>query len=207
LNRKIALALAALLAVGVAAPALSAEPERLVLEPYPSETPWKEATNQQQGQQFLREQIPSDQQIDAYRDILSAQSFPALRGKSPGDFLKGMFKRVAGACEGVRVNGPKEASEDGHAIAYGQIYCGRQKGQAFGVNMFFKVIAGDEALYVIQREIRVRPSASGGIQTFDASQIEELKALMNAQSTANAYLVDQVYLCGGASANPRCASN
>lgn len=178
--------------------------EKLILEPYPSDTPWQEVTNNSKGDQWLREQIPSDQKIEAYKDILTAQSFPQQKATEPSAFLKGMFSRVGGACDHVRVNGPKEQQEGGYAIAYAQIYCGKQKGADFGVNMFFKVIRGTNALYVIQREFRVPPSEVGGVTSFTKDQMEQMMSLMKGQSVANSYLVSSVYLCGEKSTDKRC---
>lgn len=180
--------------------------ERLVLEPYPATPQWREVTHKTAGAKFLIEQIPSDQAIEDYRDILSAQSFPELRAHDPSDFLRGLFVRSGGACENVRVNGPKAQTEAGSPVAYGQIYCGRQRGKAFGVQMFFKVIAGQDALYVVQRESRVPASDVGGIQSFSKDQVAAMIAMMQSASVANRYLVDSVYLCGGNSTEPRCSA-
>lgn len=180
--------------------------ERLVLQPYPGDLSWREVTNTSQGGQFLREQIPEGQKIESYRDILTAQSFPDSRGVSPTEFLGGMLRRVGGVCRGVRVNGPKEQVESGFPVAYAQAYCGQQIGKNFGVVMFFKAIQGKDAMYVVQREFRVPPSAVGGVQSFSQDQMAAMVAQMNAQSVANSYLVNLVYLCGDQSAEARCAT-
>ena len=179
--------------------------ERLVLKPYPATPPWKEATNQVQGAKFLIEMIPADQQIDSYRDILSAQSFPESRGVAPADLLKTMAANIGGSCRNVRINGPKTATEKGVRVAYAQIYCGQQIGADYGVNMFFKVIQGSDALYVVLRESRVPPSTVGGVQTFGPGQTEQVAAMLNAQGLANDYLVSSVYLCADGSKDPACA--
>lgn len=195
--------LAALIALTLGSTAAAAE--RLVLEPYPASAPWKEVTNISRGAKFLRELIPADQKIESYKDILTAQSFPEIRGVAPADYLKTVFKGAAGQCRGVRVNGPVERQEDGRRVVYGQIYCGQQVGKPFGVNMFFKVIEGEDALYVVQREMRVPPSPVGGVQSFDASQMQAMKAMMEAQGVANTYLSNGVHLCGEGSTAPACA--
>lgn len=180
--------------------------ERLVLEPYPGPPAWKQVTYKVSGLQFLRELIPEGQRIEAYRDILTAQSFPQQRGASPSDYLRNVFAGAARACENVRVNGPTERREGGYAVAYAQVYCSRQTGTAFGVNMLFKAIAGSDALYVVQREFRVPPSAVAGVQSADKAHAAALIAQMRAQSAADAYLVKSVYLCGAASTEARCRS-
>lgn len=203
--RQARLALIVFTVLGQAAFASGAT-ERLVLEPYPGNPKWKEVTNISRGDQWLREQIPADQKIDTYTDILTAQSFPQQKNTDPSSFLRGMFSRVVSACDGVRVNGPKVQQENGYSIAYAQIYCGKQKGKQFGVNMFFKVIQGNESLYVIQREFRVPATKVPGQMTFDEDEMEQTVALMKAQSVANSYLVDSVYVCGEKFTDKRCGS-
>jgi hypothetical protein len=204
-----ALKLSLLAAVGVSlacAPVSAADTaERLVLEPYPGPPAWHTVTDKREGLQHLGEQIPVDQTLDAYRDILTDQAFPQNRHVSPSDFLKGLFSRVSGSCDGPWVNGPAVRTEGGYAVAYGQAYCGRQKGKPFGVTMFFKVIQGDDALYVVQRELRVPPHANGGMMTFSKDQLGEAQAMLARQNTADHYLLTSVYLCGPRATDTRCA--
>lgn len=201
---RIALPLIALLmlapTVGRAATA-----EALVLEPYPANPAWTEVTTNRQGVRFLRELIPADQTIETYRDILTAQGFPLAPGATPSAAIQGIFLGVSSVCDGARVNGSKASTENGLPVAYAQVYCGRQKGKDFGVVMVFKVIQGREAMYVVQREFRVPPSASGGVQTFSKDELPAMTARLKAQTVANDYLVRSVYVCGGGSTAPKCA--
>jgi hypothetical protein len=180
--------------------------EELVSLNYPGDTPWHEVTNKTSDGAWLREQIPANQQIDSYKDILTSQAFPNQRNESPSSFLKSLFSNAQKSCENVRINGPKEQVDGGYKVAYAQIYCSKQNGAEFGVNMFFKAIGGSDALYVVQREFRVPPTATAGITSFDAGQMQQMVALMKAQSVANTYLVDSVYVCGGQSIDTRCIS-
>jgi hypothetical protein len=193
-----------LLILGLLLAGPAAAAERLVLEPYPGPPAWKQVTYKVAGLQFLRELIPEGQRIEAYRDILTAQSFPQQRGASPAAYLRNIFAGAARACEQVRVNGPTERREGGYVVAYAQVYCSRQTGTAFGVNMLFKAIAGSDALYVVQREFRVPPSAVAGVQSADKAHAAALIAQMKAQAAADAYLLKSVYLCGAGSTEGRC---
>lgn len=196
--RTLHLLLTALIAA-LALPAWAGAAETLVMAPYPGPPAWKEVTNQRKGPLFLREQIPADQALEDYRDMLVAQALPAPPGMTPAQFLRGVFARAGGHCSGVRVNGPVERTEGGYAVAYGQLYCGQQIGQPFGVNIFYKVIRGREVMYVVNRDFRVPPSAAGGVQTFSANDLEKVKAQIAAQGAANDYLVKGVRVCEGAS--------
>lgn len=187
--------------------ALAAETkETLKLAPYPADRPWQEVTNTSNGDQWLREQIPADQKIEAYKDILTAQSFPQQKNIDSAVFLKSLFSQIGAACERARVNGPKAQVEGGYPVAYAQVYCSKQKGAEFGVNMLFKVIKGADALYVVQREFRVPPSQTAGVTSFTKDQMEQMMALMQNMSIADSYLVKSVYLCGQQATDTRCAS-
>jgi hypothetical protein len=181
--------------------------ERLVMEPYPDTQVWTEVTHDTAGAKFLIERVPSGQTFRNYKDILSAQSFPDQRGVDPSKALKGIFQLAGGSCDSVRVNGPKAQVEGGYNVAYGQVYCGRQRGKSFGVNMFYKIIQGNDAQYVVLRERRVPPSAVAGIQSFTKEQFAAAMEEMKSAATANSYLVESVYLCGASSAEARCSAH
>jgi hypothetical protein len=174
------------------------------MAPYPGPPAWKEVTNQTRGASWIRERLPSGQDLASYRDIVTYQAFGNLAGADPAAFLRGLFARVGEACSGVRVNGPKAAREGGYDVAYAQIYCGLQKGQPFGVTMFYKAIKGTSALYVVNRDFRAPPSEVAGQTIVPKGQERQAMAFMKAQAAADAYLVHGVYLCGAAAADPRC---
>jgi hypothetical protein len=199
------LALVACLA-SFAASAVVAEPaaERLVMKPYPGKLAWKRITDQSGDGSWFHEQIPADQDVNSFTDILSDQAFAKLKGYDPATFLSALFQRINGGCTGLVVNGPVAHVENGVTVVYGQAYCGQQNGQPYGVHMFYKLIGGADALYVIDREFHVPPSANGGQLSFPKDQAAAAMALLNNEAAANKYLTDDVYLCGGASGDPRC---
>lgn len=128
------------------ASAAMAEPERLEWLPYPDGATWKQITDQNDGEtHWWHEFIHNDQDVETYKDILSGQEFPG--GRDPSAFINGIFARMTPACETMKVNGPKTGTEGGFAVAYAQIYCGRQKGKDFGVNLFVKAIDGGDAFF------------------------------------------------------------
>jgi hypothetical protein len=199
--------LAAALVVLIGAPRAWAAPtsEQLVMRPYPGPTPWKRITDQANATQWMHEQIPGDQTVDSFTDILTDDGFRELGGRDPSQFLRVVFDGFAKACDGVRLNGPVARSEGGFAVAYGQVYCGRKRGADFGVQVFYKVIGGAAALYSISREFHVPPSADGGQPLFPNGEAGRAKALVAAESVAGDYLARGVYLCGGRSTDPRCS--
>lgn len=182
--------------------------ETLLVPPFPAATPWKNITDKSNALMLIREWIPADQTEADIKDILTEQHFFKGKPITPGDFLKGMFGQVSGACASLRVNGPFEHVENGFAIAYAQIYCSRQKGTDKDVDIFLKAIAGTKAFYVVQYEIR-RPGDKNrvpGVTQFSGDQLEQVKALMARQAGANTYLSDQVKLCAAIDAKGTCVA-
>ncbi|HTQ15301.1 MAG TPA: hypothetical protein VMH86_15625 [Rhizomicrobium sp.] len=176
--------------------------ETLSVPPYPAAAPWKKITDIHNDKQVWIEWIPADQSADDVQDILTEQIFYAQKGQSAADFLTGVFQRIAGACRAVSVNGPVPGTENGYGIAYGQVYCVGQKGADKDVDIFIKAIAGNDALYVVQREFR-RPAAPGavpGLRKFPNDEGDAARAALAAQREANDYLENQVKLCADATA-------
>jgi hypothetical protein len=184
----------------------SAQParERLVVGKVPAETPWKTITNASSGDHWLWEQVPANETGDDHTDILVAQGFANLAGADPAVFLHGMVGLAQKDCNNVRVNGPVPRIEDGHHIAYEQIYCGRRNGQTHGLSMFYKVVSGTDALYVVEREITTPGSNTAGAMAFNKNHAQEALALMRLSAAANQFLDNSVYLCDAQSTDPRC---
>ena len=194
--------LAIAMALGCAAAASAAPVERLVLAPYPGPPAWKTITDKSAGGQFYREQIPANQTVAGFTDILTSQNFPQQRGVDPSVYLRNVFQAAAGSCDGLRVSGPKAAMEGGYRVAYGQVFCGQEKGKPFGVIIFFKAISGDDALYSAERDVQVPANPGGGSLSF--ANPAQMQASMKDQTTADSYLVKSVYLCGAKATDKRC---
>ena len=196
-------AIAACLALAGQASAQTAK-ERLVVGKVPAETPWKTITNASSGDHWLWEQIPANETGDIHTDILVAQGFGKLAGYDPSAFLQGLVGLAQKDCNAVRVNGPTARVEDGHHVAYGQIYCGRRNGQTYGLSMLYKVISGADALYVVEREITTPGSNTPGAMSFDKAHAQEGLALLRGTAAADQFLNNAVYLCDAQATEPRC---
>lgn len=189
--------------VGVAAvlalaPAALAE-ERLVLEPYPGGT-WVDVVNQRSGAAFIHEQIPQGQSPDTATDVLTAQSVPGFHGQ-PSEFIASAFTQFGQNCESVATIGPTSTEEQGRLVAYGRLYCGREKGQTYGAHIFFKAILGSDALYVVDRDFRTPSSDKADETTLPEDQAI---AFLKAEAEATKYLTNQVYVCDPVFPDPKC---
>ena len=102
----------------MAATAMGAAPERLVLKPYPATPAWREITNQSEGGgAWIWEFAPANESGPDYPEIVTAQSFPAARTQDPSAFLSSLFARTARACERISVDGPVARTEGGLSVA------------------------------------------------------------------------------------------
>ncbi len=193
-----------LAALSVAAPAFAAE--SLVAEPHPGGDPWKPVADQKIGAGSIRLFIPPDHPAKKENDLLAVQSVPGGQGKTPTEALKAFWQGTGSFCQNMRINPSKENAESGYDEAYIQVYCGRRRGWSGGVHIFAKAIRGDEAMYIVWREVPWPASDTGGIQSFSADQMTEMVAHMKADGEANEYLVKTVHLCGDKAKDARCAA-
>lgn len=204
MGRRVGMAAAALSLLAAGAAQAQGPPERLVMKPYPG-APWTRITDQStRGGAWNHEAIPPGQSEDSFTQILTDQGFPDLAQTDPGDYLRQRWATIRLACESVRVNGPTLRTEGGARVAYGQLYCGQQKGQDYGVHIFFKVISGDAALYAITMDVHTPASSEGGVMSFPAGHEDDMQALLKTEAAADAYVANSVYVCGGHSTDPRC---
>ncbi|MBU2136635.1 MAG: hypothetical protein KKA45_10605, partial [Alphaproteobacteria bacterium] len=192
----------------LAAPTWAAAPpsteEHLVVAPYPGGAPWQVIADKRNADQIMIERIPADQSARKFKDIIIEQTFFRLQGQDPEKFLDGLLRRLSSGCRSARVNGPKADIQNGFPVAYGQSYCIGVRGE--DVDSFIKVIGGNSALYVIQREMH-RPTTRGaaaGVRTFSADELDQLRALISAQKIAAEYTATGVQLCPAAEGDAAC---
>lgn len=201
---RLALAILAAVSLAGAAGAAGAK-ERLVMDPYPGDKPWKEVVNQATEDLTVRELVPEGQTATQHIDVLVLQANHHLRhAVTPDRFLTHVLRQTESDCQAVLVTGPRAVVEDGRDVAYGQAYCGRRKGQVYGMSMYFKVVDGDDALYLIERDIIVPPTDTPGGKPYGPDRADEAMALMRKQGEAGRYMLTGVRLCTDDSANPKC---
>ena len=175
--------------------------ERLVLGPYPG-APWHDVINRSSERGFVRQQMPEGQTPEAFHDVMTSQAIRGYRG-GPTEFISLAFSKLAESCATSETVGPTVAEEQGLQVAYGRFYCGQQKGQTFGAHMFFKVIKGNDALYVVDRDFRIPPTGNPSTPSLPEN---EVVPFLQSEGAARKYLTDKVYVCDPAFPNPKCAS-
>jgi hypothetical protein len=185
-----------------------AEPavEMLIVPPYPAATPWKALPVKQTESQKTERWIPADQSEAAFRDLLEADTYLKPLDKDPIVAMTTEIFMARIHCRAASVNGPKEGVENGYPVAYAQVYCVGNRDSNEDIDYFLKVIIGKSVNYTVLREFH-RPAAAGakpGIREFSADKEDEAKAQLEAQGTADKFLVDQVQLCPPASGSGEC---
>jgi hypothetical protein len=193
---RLAIGLAGLLAASSTATAA----ERLVMQPYPGGA-WYDALNDKNNGTLIREQLPQGQTLDNFTDVLTAQTVPDFKGE-PATFLQSTLNELGQNCETVEMVGPTTGEEQGRQVAYGRVYCGRQKGETFGIHYFFKAILGGDALYLVGRGFRTPASDKPGAPSF--TDENQAIAFVQAEGTATKYLTDHVFVCDPVFPDPKC---
>jgi hypothetical protein len=176
--------------------------ERLVLEPYPG-GPWYDVVNQANNGAFIREQAPQGETGSDLLDVLTSQAVPGYQGQ-PADYLASTLAELGQTCETVQTVGPTVSEEQGRQVAYGRVYCGRQKGQSLGIHFFFKAILGNEALYLVGRGFRTPGSDHPAAPAFP--EAAKAVAFLQAEGVATKYLTSQIYVCDPVFPDPKCSS-
>tara|TARA_R110000868_G_scaffold296644_2_gene557035 strand:- start:46855 stop:47442 length:588 start_codon:yes stop_codon:yes gene_type:complete len=168
------------------------------------EVSWKTVLDEKGKDVWIVEQIPETSSDDNFSNLLVVQEFKNQKKTSSEKFAKGLFKLASKDCEGLRINGPKSNKDNGYEVSYVQIYCGKRIGTDYGTETFQKVIKIGDLIYVVTREFRVPPNATGGVTSFSKDKMEEMMAMMKAKGLASNYLVKDVFVCGGKSKNEKC---
>jgi hypothetical protein len=172
--------------------------EKLVVPAYPTGN-WKILMDSGTDEATLVERIPVEQTAQTISDLLQEHVLfsDAARKMPPKTFVTATFTRFNRQCSAMNVNGPTEATEDGHAVAYGEVFCKNSRSPAGkDIDIFLKVIQGKDALYMVQRDFHrpTEPGTGAGERRYRPDQADQMKADNAAIETAQGFL-KQVRLC------------
>ena len=116
--------------------------------------------------------LPADQTLQDWRDRLTLQVMPQMAGQAPVDFLNGLVALWTNNCEAVMASEVEVETVNGYATGSRVIGCTRDKTSGKGSASAYRVVAGERALYVVQRTFRLAPFSA---DVFPLSA-EDLKA-------------------------------
>lgn len=152
--RGVLIGLTLMLAALPAAADVQAAHEQLFI---PGIAAWKTVAGHQNTKAIWVRMIPTDQSADAASDDLLEQTLFFKKGSDPAAFVQDVLRHTAGTCHASDASGPTARTEQGHAVVYARLYCQGSDNQ--DIDIFIKAIAGDDALYYVQREFH-RPAGT-----------------------------------------------
>lgn len=148
-------AVGALLSLPVMAQqAAPASGERLFLIP---PTGWVIAFHDRQGNVDLTELVPQGQTAQNWKEMLTVQLISGKPESSPADVLKNQLSEIQQACDDVGAGAVSPGMENGYETALRAIACTRSKQWGKGELNLYKVIRGQDRLYVVSRSWRGEP--------------------------------------------------
>lgn len=202
---KCAFAVFLLPAMVCAMPAAAAEQtaERIVLLPIAEGAPWSESTTDGRWGRWTRKMLPAGQDFAGHTDEIDIEYLPDHQSDTPGWILShGEFSI---SCTAMR---PPNyyVTEGGYKAVYKEAYCPPDASGGQATEIFIKWIFGDSALWVTSRDIRVPPRATPLVVRIEDGTTPEEKAGIARELAVSRYMRSSVFLCGGASTEPRCES-
>ena len=133
------------------APALSAEPEQLVMQFPPM---WTKVFSRQ-GQEQMDEYTPMGQSKDSFQDKLTVEVYHKLN--LPLDALqRRAVAQTHDACNGTVEGKFQSGVNNGYASAFWTMGCKQLKRTSFGETRYTKAIQSGDTLYVITRIWRTK---------------------------------------------------
>ena len=106
---------------------------------------------------------PKGQTSDDWREMIAAQLFSDLGGQDPAAFLDRVASGYERACQSISTTSVKPAPVNGLPSAFRAVACSRNSVSGFGEVVLLRVIAGQNALYLMERIYRTEPFAAGTI--------------------------------------------
>ena len=107
--------------------------------------------------------FPPGQTLKNWRDRLTLQLIPDVAGQVPERFLDNLVALWTESCEAVMVTEVENEQVNGYAAGSRLIACTRDKQSGKGSVSLYRVVAGERALYVVQRVFRVPPFSTDGV--------------------------------------------
>jgi hypothetical protein len=119
--------------------------------------------------------LPADQTLQDWHDRMTLQVMPQMAGQAPVDFLNGLVALWTNNCELVMASEVEVESVNGYATGSRVIGCTRDKTSGKGSASAYRVVAGERALYVVQRTFRLAPF-SAAVFPLSAEDLEAGRA-------------------------------
>lgn len=124
---------------------------------------WRKQAEASDALGYRADWLPADQTLENWRDRMTLQLIPDVAGQAPERFLDNLAALWTESCEAVMVTEVKSEPVNGYAAGSRLIACTRDKQSGKGSVSLYRVVAGENALYVAQRAYRVPPFSADGV--------------------------------------------
>ncbi len=124
---------------------------------------WRKQAEARDALGYRADWLPAGQTLADWRDRMTLQLIPDVAGQVPKQFLDNLAALWAESCEAVMVTEVESKPVNGYAGGSRLIACTRDKQSGKGSVSLYQVVAGERALYVVQRAYRVPPFTTDGV--------------------------------------------
>ncbi len=110
--------------------------------------------------------VPRGESAESWTLKLGSRSDPNGAKRDPKQYFDEFARAVSDQCEGSEVFGGKSEEKAGSHVAFlGFIYCNKEKGGSAGEVAAYRMISGDDAMYIVKMAKRVAPFTSNAKPT------------------------------------------
>lgn len=170
------LALAAALTLGLAGPALAADPsapgERLLLVPPAN---WQPVQLSQSEKMVVTRLYPPGQDEKNWNEIVTVQVYPKS-SQTARQFAESIIQYTRDACVAAGPGPVTEKPVNGYPSASVPVACSAGKSSGMGGFVLATAIQGKDALYVVQRQWRGPAIPQGGEPAFPPGMLQRWSA-------------------------------
>lgn len=118
---------------------------------------WVEAARDRVQGGDLVAYVPAGQNIDRWTEMLTVQMFRGMTALPASSFYERTRRNYREACDGARAGDLQTGMSNGYTSAFWVLGCGRNRTTGVGETAFFRIIQGEDALYMAQHTWRTRP--------------------------------------------------
>ncbi len=118
---------------------------------------WRKQAEASDALGYRADWMPAGQTVEDWRDRMTLQLIPDVAGQVPEQFLDNLAALWTDGCESVMVTEVQTEAVNGYAAGSRLIACTRDKQSGTGSVSLYRVVAGERALYIVQRAYRVPP--------------------------------------------------
>jgi len=140
---------------------------------------WKEDFRDQSKKSLITEYVPQSQTVQDWTSMITVQIFYNARSSNPIEFLDNVSSRSQKVCKDFSVVESHSEIQNGYPISTSLQACGTYTKTGQGEVTMYKVVQGNDSLYVVQRAWRGN-SFTGANIPLSKTELMEWEKYLNA---------------------------